>query len=145
MQADVSDPAHASRLFATAASAFGGVDVLIAVAGIMQLATIADSDDALFDRHVAVIQRPDAAGQRRHHLSRAGGRPGEGRRHCAADPATVLVCNAPSAGAGRRPIPSARGQSCALEGAVVQEVYQRRHANGARSTVAWTPWVWATK
>jgi len=35
-------------------TAFGGVDVLINNAGIMNLATIADSDDALFDRHIAV-------------------------------------------------------------------------------------------
>ena len=34
--------------------AFGGVDVLINNAGIMKLAKIADSDDALFDQQVAI-------------------------------------------------------------------------------------------
>ncbi len=53
-QADVSDPAQTARMFASAETAFGGVDVLVNTAGIMQLATIADSDDALFDRQVAV-------------------------------------------------------------------------------------------
>jgi 3-oxoacyl-[acyl-carrier protein] reductase len=54
VQADVSDSAAVRRLFDEAESAFGGVDVLVNNAGIMQLATIADADDAFFDRHVAV-------------------------------------------------------------------------------------------
>jgi 3-oxoacyl-[acyl-carrier protein] reductase len=41
-------------MFDSAETAFGGVDVLINNAGIMTLATIAESDDALFDRQVAV-------------------------------------------------------------------------------------------
>ncbi|HLZ85165.1 MAG TPA: SDR family oxidoreductase [Caulobacteraceae bacterium] len=53
-QADVADPAQVARLFASAETAFGGVDVLVNVAGIMELATIEASDDALFDRQVAV-------------------------------------------------------------------------------------------
>jgi 3-oxoacyl-[acyl-carrier protein] reductase len=53
-QADVADPAQVARLFASAETAFGGVDVLVNTAGIMQLATIEASDDALFDRQVAV-------------------------------------------------------------------------------------------
>jgi 3-oxoacyl-[acyl-carrier protein] reductase len=53
-QADISDVAAVARMFGSAETAFGGVDVLINNAGIMNLATIADSDDALFDRHVAV-------------------------------------------------------------------------------------------
>jgi 3-oxoacyl-[acyl-carrier protein] reductase len=53
-QADVADPAQVARLFSSAETAFGGVDVLVNVAGIMQLATFEDSDDALFDRQVAV-------------------------------------------------------------------------------------------
>lgn len=56
-QADVSDPAAVARMFETAQTAFGGVDVLVNNAGIMRLATIAESDDALFDRHVAVNLR----------------------------------------------------------------------------------------
>jgi 3-oxoacyl-[acyl-carrier protein] reductase len=53
-QADVSDPQAVRRLFDRAESEFGGVDVLVNNAGIMQLATIADADDAFFDRHVAI-------------------------------------------------------------------------------------------
>jgi 3-oxoacyl-[acyl-carrier protein] reductase len=53
-QADVSDPAAVARLFDAAEAAFGGVDVIVNNAGIMKLATIAESDDALFDRHIAV-------------------------------------------------------------------------------------------
>jgi 3-oxoacyl-[acyl-carrier protein] reductase len=41
-------------MFELAETAFGGVDVVINNAGIMNLATIANSDDALFDRHIAV-------------------------------------------------------------------------------------------
>ena len=53
-QADISDVAAVARMFDSAETAFGGVDVLINNAGIMNLATIADSSDALFDRHIAV-------------------------------------------------------------------------------------------
>ena len=53
-KADIADPVAVARLFDMAETAFGGVDVLINNAGIMTLATIADSDDALFDRHIAV-------------------------------------------------------------------------------------------
>jgi 3-oxoacyl-[acyl-carrier protein] reductase len=53
-QADIVDPAQAARLFSSAETAFGGVDVLVNNAGIMRLATIADSDDELFDRQIAV-------------------------------------------------------------------------------------------
>ena len=53
-QADIADAAQVARMFASAETAFGGVDVLVNNAGIMRLATIADSDDALFDRQIAV-------------------------------------------------------------------------------------------
>ena len=53
-QADVADPVAVQRLFDAAETAFGGVDVLVNAAGIMQLATIAASDDALFDRTIAI-------------------------------------------------------------------------------------------
>src|SRR6476469_6736579 len=56
-QADISDVAAVARMFDSAETAFGGVDVLINNAGIMNLATIADSSDALFDRHIAVNLR----------------------------------------------------------------------------------------
>ena len=53
-QADIAEAAQAARLFSSAETAFGGVDVLVNNAGVMRLATIADSDDALFDRQIAV-------------------------------------------------------------------------------------------
>lgn len=53
-QADVSDADAVRRMFDAAETAFGGVDVLVNNAGIMQLARIADSNDALFNAHIAV-------------------------------------------------------------------------------------------
>jgi len=53
-QADISDSAQVTRMFDSAEAAFGGVDVLVNNAGIMKLATIAESDDALFSRQIAV-------------------------------------------------------------------------------------------
>ena len=56
-RADVADPAAVARLFGAAETAFGGVDVLVNNAGIMKLAPLADSDDALFDSQIAVNLR----------------------------------------------------------------------------------------
>jgi 3-oxoacyl-[acyl-carrier protein] reductase len=53
-QADISDAAAVARMFDSTETAFGGVDVLINNAGIMNPAAIKDSDDALFERHIAV-------------------------------------------------------------------------------------------
>jgi 3-oxoacyl-[acyl-carrier protein] reductase len=53
-QADVSDAAAVARMFDAAQTAFGGVDVLVNNAGIMKLAPVAESDDALFDSQIAV-------------------------------------------------------------------------------------------
>ena len=53
-QADVSDSAAVARMFDAAEAAYGGVDVLVNNAGIMKLATLADTDDALFDSQVAI-------------------------------------------------------------------------------------------
>lgn len=53
-QCDVANADAVKRMFDAAEAAFGGVDVLVNNAGIMSLAPIAQSDDALFDRHVAV-------------------------------------------------------------------------------------------
>jgi 3-oxoacyl-[acyl-carrier protein] reductase len=53
-KADVSDPNAVRSMFDAAEAAFGGVDVLVSNAGIMKLAKIADSDDALFDQQIAV-------------------------------------------------------------------------------------------
>jgi 3-oxoacyl-[acyl-carrier protein] reductase len=54
VQADVSDPAAVRRLFDTTEREFGGVDVLVNNAGIMKLATVAETDDATFDNQIAV-------------------------------------------------------------------------------------------
>ncbi len=56
IQADVSIPAQVAALFDQAATLFGGVDVLVNNAGIMQqgLVSLGDTDDALFDKIVAV-------------------------------------------------------------------------------------------
>jgi 3-oxoacyl-[acyl-carrier protein] reductase len=53
-KADVSDGSAVSRMFEMADAAFGGVDVLVNNAGIMRLASLADSDDALFDSQLAI-------------------------------------------------------------------------------------------
>ena len=53
-KADVSDPNAVRGMFDAAEAAFGGVDVLVNNAGIMKLARIADSDDALFDQQIAI-------------------------------------------------------------------------------------------
>ena len=50
VKADVSDPGAVRTMFDAAERAFGGVDVLVNNAGIMRLAKVVDSDDALFDR-----------------------------------------------------------------------------------------------
>jgi 3-oxoacyl-[acyl-carrier protein] reductase len=54
VQANVGDSAAVTSLFDTVRSAFGGVDVLVNNAGVMKLAPIAKSDDALFDSQVLV-------------------------------------------------------------------------------------------
>jgi NAD(P)-dependent dehydrogenase (short-subunit alcohol dehydrogenase family) len=54
IQADVSDSASVRQLFDRTEAAFGGIDVLVNNAGIMQVVRIADADDAVFDRHIAV-------------------------------------------------------------------------------------------
>jgi len=53
-QADVSDPNAVARMFDTAEAAFGGIDVLVKNAGIMKLAPLTETDDALFDSQVAI-------------------------------------------------------------------------------------------
>lgn len=54
IQADVSDPAAVRSLFDQAEAAFGPCDVLVNNAGIMQLASIAETTDEFFDRHIAI-------------------------------------------------------------------------------------------
>jgi 3-oxoacyl-[acyl-carrier protein] reductase len=53
-KADVSDASAVARMFDAAEAAYGGVDVLVNNAGIMKLASLAESDDALFDSQVAI-------------------------------------------------------------------------------------------
>ncbi|GBQ30222.1 SDR family oxidoreductase [Gluconacetobacter azotocaptans] len=53
-RADISDPQAVRGLFDAAQATFGGVDVLVNNAGIMTLSPIADTDDAAFDRQIAV-------------------------------------------------------------------------------------------
>ena len=53
-QADVSDAAAVRRLFDSAESAFGGVDVLVNNAGIMENAALAETSDDSFERQIAV-------------------------------------------------------------------------------------------
>lgn len=56
VQADVSDPAAAKRLFDAAEQSYGRIDVLVNNAGIMpaNLPHLGDTDDATFDRLFAV-------------------------------------------------------------------------------------------
>jgi 3-oxoacyl-[acyl-carrier protein] reductase len=54
LQADIADPDAVQRLFDAAEARFGGVDVLVNNAGIMKLAAVADSDDALLDSQIAI-------------------------------------------------------------------------------------------
>ncbi|HWB06999.1 MAG TPA: SDR family oxidoreductase [Verrucomicrobiales bacterium] len=54
VQADVSSAEDVAKLFDRTETLFGGVDVLVNNAGIMQTMPLADTDDALFDRTLAV-------------------------------------------------------------------------------------------
>jgi 3-oxoacyl-[acyl-carrier protein] reductase len=54
VQADVSDGAAVKNLFEATINVFGGVDVLVNNAGIMALAPLSETDDATFDRLVAI-------------------------------------------------------------------------------------------
>jgi 3-oxoacyl-[acyl-carrier protein] reductase len=54
VKGDVSKSADVQGLFDTTEAKFGGVDVLVNNAGIMTLGAIADTDDAAFDRQIAV-------------------------------------------------------------------------------------------
>ena len=54
IQADVSNSGAMRGLFDGAEAAYDGVDVLVNNAGIMQLSPMVETDDAFFDRHVAI-------------------------------------------------------------------------------------------
>ncbi|HEY9131633.1 MAG TPA: SDR family oxidoreductase [Dyella sp.] len=53
-KADVSDAAAVQRMFDAAETAFGGVDVLINNAGVMELAPLAETSDEMFDRMIEI-------------------------------------------------------------------------------------------
>jgi 3-oxoacyl-[acyl-carrier protein] reductase len=75
VQGDVSDPGAVRGLFDRAESTFGGVDVLVNNAGIMQLAKIEETSDELFDRHIAINLKGVFNGMREAaKRMRAGGR-----------------------------------------------------------------------
>jgi 3-oxoacyl-[acyl-carrier protein] reductase len=54
VKADVADAQAVRGMFDMVEASFGGVDVLVNNAGIMTLSNIADTDDATFDRQIAV-------------------------------------------------------------------------------------------
>ena len=54
VKADISDPAAVATLFDAAEDRFGGVDVLINNAGIMKLASVAKTDDEVFDQTINI-------------------------------------------------------------------------------------------
>ena len=54
IKADVSDPRAVSEMFATTVTQLGGVDVLVNNAGVMLLSNLGETDDATFDRQVAI-------------------------------------------------------------------------------------------
>ena len=53
-QADVADPAAVRRMFDAAEAAFGGIDVLVNNAGVLQQAPLVEVDDDQFDRIIAI-------------------------------------------------------------------------------------------
>ncbi|MDH5830851.1 SDR family oxidoreductase [Luteimonas sp. M1R5S18] len=54
LKADVADPAAVRRMFDAAEARFGGIDVLVNNAGVMQLAPLSDTEDDVFDRMLAI-------------------------------------------------------------------------------------------
>lgn len=54
VQANVSNPAAVARMFDSAEVSYGGVDVLVNNAGIMQLSAIGGTPDELFDRQIVI-------------------------------------------------------------------------------------------
>ena len=67
-------------MFDTAEQAYGGVDVLVNNAGIMQLAPIAQADDEFFDRQVAINLKGVFNGMREAASLRAGAASSASRR-----------------------------------------------------------------
>lgn len=64
LQADVSDPVGVQRLFDAAEARYGGVDVLVNNAGILEQAPIAQVEDDAFDRLIAINLKGSFNGMR---------------------------------------------------------------------------------
>lgn len=64
LQADVSDPVAVRQLFDAAEARYGGVDALVNNAGILEQATLAQVDDAAFDRLIAINLKGSFNGMR---------------------------------------------------------------------------------
>ncbi len=59
LQGDVAEPGLVERLIAQTVAAFGRIDVLVNnAADLLERRPVADTDDALFDRHMALNVRP---------------------------------------------------------------------------------------
>jgi 3-oxoacyl-[acyl-carrier protein] reductase len=54
VRADVADSASVKAMFEATEKAFGGIDAVVNNAGIMMLGKVADSDDEMLDRQIAV-------------------------------------------------------------------------------------------
>ncbi|HGM7333777.1 TPA: SDR family oxidoreductase [Stenotrophomonas maltophilia] len=54
LQADVANPQSVQSLFDAIEARFGGVDVVVNSAGVLELASLAESEDTLFDRLIAI-------------------------------------------------------------------------------------------
>ncbi|HEL3782237.1 TPA: SDR family NAD(P)-dependent oxidoreductase, partial [Stenotrophomonas maltophilia] len=54
LQADVANPQSVQSLFEAIEARFGGVDVVVNSAGVLELASLAESEDTLFDRLIAI-------------------------------------------------------------------------------------------
>ncbi|MEZ2333340.1 SDR family oxidoreductase [Mesorhizobium sp. RCC_202] len=54
VQTDIGEPAGMAALFDAAEKAFGGADILVNNAGMMKLSPIAETDDAAFERQLAI-------------------------------------------------------------------------------------------
>ena len=53
----MSDPQAVRQLFDAIEARFGGIDVVVNSAGVLQLAPLADTDDALFERVIGINLR----------------------------------------------------------------------------------------
>ena len=77
LQGDVSEPGVVERLIEQTVAAFGRIDILVNnAADLLERRPVADTDDALFERHIALNVRPVFAACRaavRHFRAQGGG------------------------------------------------------------------------